>query len=53
MTATNDCFEVRKKDGTECLFTPSNKGLFYWIVNNDVEPFLVKTTENKISKHAV
>jgi len=53
MTATNDCFEVHKKDGTKCLFTPSKKGLFYWSVDNDVETLLVKTTENKISKHAV
>ena len=41
-----DCFEVHKVDSTTFVFKPSNKGIFYLSVNNDV--VLVTTVEIKL-----
>ena len=41
-----DCFEVHKADSTKFVFKPSNKGIFYLSVNNDV--VLVTTVKIKL-----
>jgi hypothetical protein len=50
-STASDCFEVHRADGTNCVFKPSKKGLFYSSVNNDV--VLVTTIEDKINKYSV
>ena len=45
-STASDCFEVHKADGTECVFKPSKKVLFYSSVNRDI--VLVTTVEDKL-----
>jgi len=45
-------FVVHKSDGTECMFKPSKKGLFFSDVKQEVAHLLVNTVDS-IKKYAV